>query len=192
MPENGENKNLDPNANNNVANNGEGGADTHTANNGEGNNGAKTFTQEELNQIVQERVAREKKGMPSKEDLEEFNKWKDSRKTIEEKSLEKDKTIEELNSKIKNLECMGKLAAKNVDSKFQKFVFSEVSSMDGDFDTNLDKYLQDNGQYLVNGTQNNNAKSTGINMNGVNSGGSDSDDTVTAILKQKHPEINFD
>lgn len=185
-------KNLDPNANNNAGNNGEGGADTHTANNGEGNNGAKTFTQEELNQIVQERVAREKKGMPSKEDLDEFNKWKESQKTIEEKSLEKDKTIEELNSKIKNLECMGKLTAKNVDSKFQKFVFSEVSSMDGDFDTNLDKYLQDNSQYLVNGTQNNNAKSTGFNMNGAATGGSDSDDAITAILKQKHPEINFD
>jgi hypothetical protein len=57
---------------------------------GEGNKGgeSKTFTQEELDAIVKERVARAKKGQPSKDDLEAFNAWKESQKTEEEKKNE--------------------------------------------------------------------------------------------------------
>lgn len=46
---------------------------------------AKTFTQEELDKIVKERVARAKKDQPSKEELEAFKQWQESQKTEEEK-----------------------------------------------------------------------------------------------------------
>lgn len=57
---------------------------------GEGDKGGepKTFTQEELDTIVKDRVARAKKGQPSKEELEAFNAWKESQKTDEEKRNE--------------------------------------------------------------------------------------------------------
>lgn len=57
---------------------------------GEDNKGGepKTFTQEELDAIVKDRVARAKKGQPSKDDLEAFNAWKESQKTEEEKKNE--------------------------------------------------------------------------------------------------------
>ena len=36
----------------------------------------KTFTQEELNTIVETRLAKTKKDMPSKEELKKYNEWK--------------------------------------------------------------------------------------------------------------------
>lgn len=48
----------------------------------------KTFTQEELDKIVKERVARAKKDQPSKEELEAFKQWQESQKTEEEKKNE--------------------------------------------------------------------------------------------------------
>lgn len=48
----------------------------------------KTFTQEELDKIVKERVARAKKDQPSKEELEAFKQWQESQKTEEEKKSE--------------------------------------------------------------------------------------------------------
>mgnify|MGYP000250179791 FL=1 len=49
---------------------------------------AKTFTQEELDKIVKERVARVKKDQPTKEELEAFKQWQESQKTEEEKKNE--------------------------------------------------------------------------------------------------------
>lgn len=49
---------------------------------------AKTFTQEELDKIVKERVARVKKDQPPKEELEAFKQWQESQKTEEEKKNE--------------------------------------------------------------------------------------------------------
>ena len=45
----------------------------------------KTFTQDELDAIVKDKIAKAKKGQPSKEELEEFKQWKESQKTEEEK-----------------------------------------------------------------------------------------------------------
>jgi len=49
---------------------------------------AKTFTEEELDKIVKERVARVKKDQPPKEELEAFKQWQESQKTEEEKKNE--------------------------------------------------------------------------------------------------------
>lgn len=54
------------------------------------NEGAeKTFTQAELDAIVKQRLDRQKKDMPSKEEMEAFKKWQDSQKSAEELSQEK-------------------------------------------------------------------------------------------------------
>lgn len=49
----------------------------------------KTFTQKELDDIVKQRLDRAKKDMPSKEEMDAFHKWQDSRKTAEQLSQEK-------------------------------------------------------------------------------------------------------
>lgn len=49
----------------------------------------KTFTQAELDEIVKQRLERQKKGLPSKEEMEAFHKWQDSQKSAEQLSAEK-------------------------------------------------------------------------------------------------------
>ena len=48
----------------------------------------KTFTQKELDDIVEQRLDRAKKDMPSKDELKAFREWKDSQKTAEQKAAE--------------------------------------------------------------------------------------------------------
>ena len=50
---------------------------------------AKTFTQAELDEIVKQRLERQKKGQPTKEEMDAFHKWQDSQKTAEQLSAEK-------------------------------------------------------------------------------------------------------
>ena len=49
----------------------------------------KTFTQTELDEIVKQRLDRQKKGLPSKEEMEAFHKWQDLQKSAEQLSAEK-------------------------------------------------------------------------------------------------------
>lgn len=49
---------------------------------------AKTFTQDEVNDLIKARVQRERKGLPGKEELEAFHKWQDDQKSAEQKSAE--------------------------------------------------------------------------------------------------------
>ena len=54
------------------------------------NEGAeKTFTQKELDEIVKQRLERERKGMPTKDEMKAFKAWQDSQKTAEQISAEK-------------------------------------------------------------------------------------------------------
>ena len=55
----------------------------------EGVQAEKTFTQKELDEIVKQRLERQKKGQPSKEEMDAFHKWQDSQKTAEQLSAEK-------------------------------------------------------------------------------------------------------
>lgn len=48
----------------------------------------KTFTQADVDKMIKERLAREKKNQLSKEELEEYKAWKESQKTEEEKRNE--------------------------------------------------------------------------------------------------------
>ena len=55
----------------------------------EGVQAEKTFTQKELDEIVKQRLERQKKGQPSKEEMDAFHKWQDSQRTAEQLSAEK-------------------------------------------------------------------------------------------------------
>lgn len=124
----------------------------------------KTFTQEEVNSML----AKERKKMPSKDELKEFNVWKESKKTEAEKNAEILEENKKLNTRISELENLQVVANAGVDSKFQKFVLSEVIGMEGEFETNLTTYLKTNNQYLVEKQKEN--KSTGVNQNKSNLG----------------------
>lgn len=141
----------------------------------------KTFTQEEVNAML----AKEKKKMPSKEDLKAFNEWKESQKTETEKQLEKDKKIEILEKQLAYAENKSVVANAGVEAKFQKFVLSEVSEMEGDFEDNLKDYLKDNPQFLIQ-KEVEIPKTNGVPTKKI---GNNAEDGVTAILKAKHPDL---
>lgn len=145
----------------------------------------KTFaTQEDFNEALKKEVARKTRNLPSKEDLKAFNEWKESQKTETEKTLEKDKKIETLEKQLAYAENKSVVANAGVDAKFQKFVLSEVSELEGDFEDNLKDYLKENPQFLISKVET--PKTNGVATQKISE---DADDGVTAILKAKHPDL---
>ena len=145
----------------------------------------KTFaTQEDFNEALKKELARKTRNMPSKDELKAFNEWKESQKTETEKSLEKDKKIETLEKQLAYAENKSVVANAGVDAKFQKFVLSEVSELEGDFEDNLKDYLKENPQFLIQKAET--PKTNGVATQKISE---DADDGVTAILKAKHPDL---
>ena len=166
---------------------GTGNVDTQTTNQNEGQ-AEKTFTQEELNKIVQERLDKEKKKMPSKEDLKAFKDWQETQKTAEQKQAEKDaeykKTLNELNT----LKQTNAVLEAGVNKDDADYVLFKVSKMEGeDFEENLTKFLKDNPKYLKQ-VETTEPKATGTSVKSISS----KNDGVLGILASKHPEIDFD
>ena len=140
----------------------------------------KTFTQEEVNAML----AKEKNKMPSKEDLKAFNEWKESQKTEEDKKNEILQENETLKKQLAYAKNESVVANAGVDAKFQKFVLSEVSEMEGEFEDNLKDYLKENPQFLINKVET--PKTNGVATKKISD---DADDGATAILKANHPDL---
>lgn len=143
----------------------------------------KTFTQEEVNGIVKERLAKAQKGIPSKEELAKYNEWKESQKTQQDKY---DDLVKNSNEKDHTISILEKenavLKAGITDQDEVEFICYKVGKMDGDFKENLTQYLADNPKY----TKKQETKATGIETK-VQTVPQESG--VTAILKSKHPEL---
>ena len=144
----------------------------------------KTFTQSEFREALKNEVARKTKNLPTKEELKEFNDWKESQKTEAEKHSETVKENEALKSRIIELENMQEFANAGVDKKFQKFVLSEISSAEGNFEDNLQEYLKNNPQFLNKAGEEKTTETTGVEVKKLNT----EDDGVISILKKRHPE----
>lgn len=145
----------------------------------------KTYTQEEVNALdkkLKEKYEKKYAGI----DLKKYKEWEDSQKTETEKSLEKDKKIEALEKQLVIAENKSVVANAGVDSKFQKFVLSEVSEIEGDFEDNLRDYLKENPQFLISKVEP--QKTNGVATKKI---GNEAESGVTAILKAKHPDIDF-
>lgn len=145
----------------------------------------KTYTQEEVNALdkkLKEKYEKKYAGI----DLKKYKEWEDSQKTETEKSLEKDKKIEALEKQLAYAKSESVVANAGVDAKFQKFVLSEVSEIEGDFEDNLKDYLKENPQFLISKVET--PKTNGVATKKISN---DAEDGVTAILKAKHPDIDF-
>ena len=178
-------KNQNTNTGEGTNTEGTGQVDTQSTNKNEETNTEKTFTQEELNKIVQERLEKEKKKMPSKEELIAFKEWQESQKTAEQKQAEKEteyqKTLNELNT-LKQTNTVLELGVNKDDVDYVVF---KVSRMEGEFEENLDKFLKDNPKYLKQELEITEPKATGAPVRTISS----NESGVTAILKAKHPEL---
>lgn len=145
----------------------------------------KSFTQEEVNAIL----AKERKKMPSKEDLKEFNEWRESKKTEADKQMERAQEFAKIKNEKDQLKQLMKIYDAGVVGKDNvEFIQFKISKMDGDFDENLETYLKNNPKYLQKEIDDNEPKTTGTSVKKISD---NADDGVTAILKAKHPDINF-
>lgn len=144
----------------------------------------KTYTQEEYNALDKKLKAKYEKKYEGI-DIAKYKEWQESQKTESEKQQEVLKENEMLKNRIAELENIQVVANADVDSKFQKFVLSEVSAMEGDFEDNLKSYLKDNSQYLKTVPEEV-QKDTGVPVQKLNE---KAESGVTAILKEKHPEL---
>lgn len=163
---------------------GTGNVDTQTTNQNEGQ-AEKTFTQEELNKIVQDRLDKEKKKMPSKEELKAFKEWQESQKTAEQKQAEKDAEYQKTLNELNTLKRTNAVLEAGVNKDDADYVLFKVGKMEGEFDENLAKFLKDNPKYLKQELETTEPKATGAPVRTISS----NENGVAAILKAKHPEL---
>ena len=146
----------------------------------------KTFTQEELNTIVETRLAKAKKDMPSKEELKKYNEWKEAQKTEQEKMAEKETEYQKVLAEKEQIINENKILKSGVNAEDTDYVLFKVTKMEGDFEENLSKFLKDNPKFLNKTVP---SKATGVETRTISQ--SNEDDGVMAILKSKHPNIDF-
>lgn len=108
----------------------------------------KTFTQKELDDVVESRLAKYKKTMPSKEELSEFKNWKESQKTEKEKQDEKEKEYQKTVSKKEELEKILSIRDAGVSKEDADYVLFKLSKMDGNFNDNMSDFLKENPKFL--------------------------------------------
>lgn len=143
----------------------------------------KTYTQDEVNALdkkLKEKYEKKYAGI----DLKKYKEWEESQKTDSQKQQEILQENETLKRQLAIAENKSVVANAGVDSKFQKFVLSEVSEMEGDFEDNLKSYLKENTQFLISKVET--PKTNGVATKKISE---NADDGVTAILKQKHPDL---
>lgn len=146
----------------------------------------KTFTQEELNTIVETRLAKAKKDMPSKEELKKYYEWKEAQKTEQEKMAEKETEYQKALAEKEQIINENKILKSGVNAEDTDYVLFKVTKMEGDFEENLSKFLKDNPKFLNKTVP---SKATGVETRTTSQ--SNEDDGVMAILKSKHPNIDF-
>ena len=146
----------------------------------------KTFTQEELNTIVETRLAKAKKDMPSKEELKKYNEWKEAQKTEQEKMAGKETEYQKALAEKEQIINENKILKSGVNAEDTDYVLFKVTKMEGDFEENLSKFLKDNPRFLNKTVP---SKATGVETRTTSQ--SNEDDGVMAILKSKHPNIDF-
>ena len=184
-----ENKDLEKEENKTAENKeveGAGNVDTQTTEKNEGQ--AEIDVKAEAQKIADAMVAKKMKGMPSKEELKAFKDWQESQKTAEQKQAEKDaeyrKTLDELNT----LKQTNAVLSAGVNKDDADYVLFKVSKMEGEFEENLAKFLNDNPKYLKQELETTEPKATGAPVRTIGS----KNDGVLGILASKHPEIDFE
>lgn len=142
----------------------------------------KTFTQADLDRIVGERLARQKKELPNDEELKGYREWKKTQQTEAEKAAETLKQLEAAKAEAEALRHENAARKAGVNEKFLGYVTFEVGKMEGDFDKNLERYLTDNADMKAPVT---------VDVKGGKheAGGKNDEDGVLAAFLKKNPDL---
>jgi|GEM_PF-1564686 len=107
----------------------------------------KTFTQAELDRIVSERLARERKNQPEADELKAYREWKKSQQTEAEKAAEREKALQAAEAKAVNLEREKAIILAGVKGGDVDYVMFKVGKLEGDFEKNLSAFLTENSKF---------------------------------------------
>jgi len=144
----------------------------------------KTFTQEEVNTMLKKEKQKAEKKYEGI-DVAKYKEWVESQKTAEQKQAEKEAEYQAKDTTISQLQKENAVLKAGVkDADDIDYVLFKVSKMEGEFEENLAKFLNDNPKYLK-GEELNEPKATGAPVKSISS----IDSGVAAILKAKHPEL---
>lgn len=153
------------------------------------NNGVdeEMVTKAEAQKMADAMVAKKLKGMPTKEELAEYKKWKDDQKTAEEKRAEQEERYRQIEAENTSLKHEREILNKGVKTKDVDYVLFKVNKMEGeDFGENLDKFLEENPEYLA---------STGSKKSNdgapVKRSTEPASASVADILKKRNPNLNL-
>ena len=120
-----------PGAENNTTNTNAPGAENNTAAQQE-----KTFSQADVDKMIQSRLERERKKMPSEEELTAFRTWKDSQQTEQDRmnniTKERDTAVSNLsaaNAKIEQLEHERYVSSKGFTGDEAEFIAFKAAKM---------------------------------------------------------------
>ena len=166
-------------------NEGTGKVDTQTTKQNEG--AFKVFqTQEDYQKAVD---ALMKSKLPSKEEMEEFKEYKESKKTDAEKEAEKETAYQKALTDVEEKDKTIAILRSGVSRDYEDFVQYTVSKKDRDFEENLTQFLKDNPKYLGKSESDNDDPRNNTDGVSVRNMNNKKDSGVSAILKQKHPEL---
>ncbi len=145
----------------------------------------KTFSQEEVNALLK----KERKKLPSDEELKAFRAYQESQKTAEQKKAEQETEYQKTLSEKEDLRKENLVFKKGVsNSDDVEFLVYKISKMEGDFEDNLDAFLKEHPNYLKAEKQEEEEQKETTGMQ-VHNGSVKPVDGVDAILKSRHPEL---
>lgn len=140
--------------------------------------GGRTFTQEEVNALINSRFAKLMKGMPSKEELTAFRSWKQTHAndeaTLQELTGERDTAQSELEmAKRENHLLKQGIPAEDVD--YYVYKISKMVDDDTSFEEATKKFLKENKRSFV-------RMDTGARLSGGGKGQS-ANETMNDLLR---------
>lgn len=106
----------------------------------------KTFTQEEVDALIARRVAREKKGMPTAEELEQFRSWQKTQQTETEKLNTAVKERDEANKAFENAQkenCLLRMGVPADDVDYYVFKIGKLVTDKKDFESAARDFFKD-------------------------------------------------
>lgn len=109
----------------------------------------KTLTQSEVDQIVEARLARERRNQPSADELKAFRAWKAQQQTEAERAAQREQDLAAKTQEAENLRRELVAIKKGVNHDVVDFVLFKVGKQDGDFEKNLDRFLSENPRYAA-------------------------------------------
>jgi long-subunit acyl-CoA synthetase (AMP-forming) len=151
----------------------------------------KVFNQEEVNAMIQQRLARAKKDLPNEEELKKFREYQESQKTELEKLQEQNKLlVQEKEAAIKEVQAAQNkslVVSSGIQSQYVDYAIFEVSKMvtdEIDFNTALEQFKTNNEHYFnVQPQPKTTSTGLGVNKTTTSSAASSFDEEFKKYLK---------